>query len=64
VSAVIPKGVKKEEEVSLSKWSMVDENGATEAMKGVIQKITGLRDEPWRIPRPETLVLSRKIRFR
>ena len=31
-------GCQQKEEVSLSKRSMVDENGATEAMKGVTQK--------------------------
>ena len=36
-----------EEEVSLSKGSMVDDNGATEAMKGVTHKKSkGLRNEP------------------
>ena len=49
MSAGVPKDAQKEEEeeVSLSKGSMVDDNGATEAMKGVTHKKSkGLRDEP------------------
>ena len=49
MSGGVPKDAKKkeEEEVSLSKGSMVDDNGAPEFMKGVTHKKSkGLRDEP------------------